>query len=61
MNIRLIALASLFLLVAACAPRGLSSGNALPAMEATGWTNGPVPDIDAWRGKVVVLNVFGSW
>lgn len=61
MRFRLIILAGLLLPVVACAPRGLSSGNPLPAIDVAGWTNGDPPQVDAWRGQVVVLSVFGSW
>lgn len=39
----------------------LEPGNAMPELQAVGWTNGDRPHSDDLAGKVLVLEVFATW
>lgn len=56
--------AAILLVFAGRAPTGMNGigpGEAMPAIEAAGWLNGPPPDLDRLKGSVVVVDEWASW
>jgi thiol-disulfide isomerase/thioredoxin len=44
------------------APRGgLGAGSPMPTIRAEGWLNGPGPNADSLKGKVLVVDAWAHW
>ena len=41
--------------------KGLEVGEVAPAVEGEGWLNGPAPSQSDLKGKVLVINAWGSY